>query len=294
MTNRTERMVSLLGKVRRGRMERETIPSISSEWVRDHEYILTPRDIEILKLLSRFPVMTVEHLYELIPETRHRNGMSFRPFHVSIKGMSLCRQRIRRLFDYHFVNKYSPKLALGEGTSPQYIWLDRAGYKYLGLGGRPPKQLSSEYVHHSRILDVYVEVVRLQRESVIIIDYLEVCYTQKPQSFNIEPDLIVAFRKGNYGYRYLIEVDNCEKKETEELNKLNRYRDWELSSQWIKEPWADLYKKKFPTVLYMFAGAERKVNRRVRIFKERAEEIECKADCFKIEEFRNKILSLRE
>lgn len=282
-----------MGKIRRGRSQREEVPVISTEWVRDRSHILTSRDMEILRLLKEFPVMKVEHLYELVPPSTLRNGVQIRPFYEAVKGLSLCRQRVRRLFDYHFVNKYSPKLGLGEGTSPQYIWLDRAGYKYFGLEGRPLKKLSSEYLHHSHIVDIYVELIRLERKGIIHIDYLATCYKHKPKTASIEPDLIVAFRKGKYGYRYFIEVDSCEKKETEELRKLDKYRDWELSSQWIKEPWASFYKRRFPVVLYVFSGEERKVKRRLKVFKEHALEIECKADTIRFHDFENKIVSLR-
>lgn len=281
--------VFLLGKIRKGRSQRTNIPTITREWVRDHQHLLTPRDIEMLKVLKAFPVATVQHLYHLTPPTVLKNGQRIEPFYGCKKGEQICRDRVRRLYDFHFVNKESPQLALGEGTSPQYIWLDRAGYKLFDLDGRPPKTLSAEYLHHSRILDVYCLLTRLHRSGDIILDYLEACYANKPKTANIEPDLIVCFRKGTYGYRYFIEVDNCEKKESEELGKIDRYRDWELGSQWIREPWASLYRRRFPVVCYLFSGADRKVARRIKVFGDHAQSVECKSDFLRLEDFEDKI-----
>lgn len=292
--SRTMKRVFLLGRIRRGRNERASVPTITSDWLEQHRHILTPRDVEMLRILTVFPLATVEHLHTLTPRTSLKGGKTISPFYECAKGMQLCRDRVRRLFDYHFVNKHSPQLSLGEGTAPQYIWLDRAGYRLFDVEGRPPKNLSNEYLHHARILDIYCETIRLEREGIISIDYLEPCYTKKPKTINLEPDIILCFKKGNYGYRYLIEVDNCEKKESEELNKLDKYRDWELGSQWIKEEWADLYRRKFPTILYIFAGAERKVNRRLKVFTDHAREVECRSDFIRLREFREKILSLDE
>ncbi len=294
MKTMQERKVFYLGRIRRGRSEREPIATITQDYVQMNRHILTPRDIAIMELLKDFPIMTTEHLVELTPQTLMPNGKPIAAFHQCKKGFQLCRDRIRRLFDYHFVNKASPRLGLGEGTSPQYVWLDRAGYRLLDLEGRPPKTLTMEYLHHARILDVYCLFHRLHRKGFITVDLLQACYRYKPHTTNIEPDLMVAFRKGNFGYKYLIEVDNCEKKEKEELTKLQKYKDWEYGSHWIKEEWAELYSRRFPTVLYLFSGSERKVRRRVKVFKDYATEIECRCDTLALEELEEKIHSLKE
>ena len=288
------RKVFRLGKIRKGRSERQSVSVINREWLQQHLHILTPRDVEMLKLLKRFPVMTIDHLYTLTPRTFLRNGKEIKPFYECHKGKQICRDRIRRLFDYHFVNKYSPRLPYGEGTSPQYIWLDRAGYRYFEIEGRPAKQLSQEYLHHVDILDVYCTLMELERKGHIKIDYLEVCYEYKPKTSNIEPDILVGFRRGNYGYTYFVEVDTGEKKESEEISKLGRYRDWQLGNHWIREKWATIYRCKFPTVLYIFSGRnKRKSQRRIREFSKVAHEEELRSDFILLENFRDKILNLR-
>lgn len=284
--------VFCLGKIRRGRSQRDEIPSITKEWVNKHRHILTPRDVEMLKVLTAFPVATVRHLYHLTPPTYLKNGQVIEPFHRCKKGEQICRDRIRRLYDYHFVNKSAPQLPLGDGTSPQYVWLDRAGYRLFDMEGRPNKTLSAEYNHHAKILDVYCTLIELERSGLLNIDYLEVCYAYKPKTAAIEPDLVACFRKGGYGYRYIIEVDNCEKREAEEVRKLEKYRDWELSGHWIREPWADLYRRKFPTVVYLFAGSPKQVSRRIKVFGEAANAVELRSDFQKTSDFENKIRSL--
>lgn len=282
-----------LGKVRKGRSEREHVPTITSEWVNEHLYVLTPRDKEMLKLLAKFPVMTIDHLVALTPKSQFVSGKSMNPFYENEQGHKVCRDRVRRLFDYHFVNKFSPRLGLGEGTAPQYIWLDRAGYKLLNVQGRPPKTLTIEYLHHAKILDTYITFIELERQGIIEIDYLEVCYAYKPKTCNIEPDIIICFRKGNYGYKYLVEVDTGEKKESDELNKIDKYRDWELSGQWIREEWGEHYKRRFPTVLYVFSGESRKTSRRITMFKKRADDTQCKYDGLLLTSLQEKLLTLQ-
>lgn len=282
-----------MGKIRKGRSERTPISSITQQWVKEHRYLLTPRDIEMLKLLKQFPVMKIEHLVELTPATYLPNGKIIKPFYECNQGMKMCRDRIRRLFEYHFVNKYSPRLGLGEGTSPQYIWLDRAGYKLFDMPGRPNKTLTSEYYHHSSILDVYVLFKRLERLKIIQIDYLVACYDIQTD-YHIVPDLIVCFRKGRYGYKYLIEVDTGEKRESDECKKIEKYRDFELSGQWIKESWGELYRRRFPMILYLFTSDEKRLKRRMNVFKKKAESVQCRYDGLLLSSLEEKILSIKE
>lgn len=281
-----------MGSIRRGRSQREDIPTISKEWVDEHTHILTPRDKEMLKLLHLFPVMTTEHLVTLTPETKLSNGLVIAPFYKNKKAHQLCRDRVRKLYDFHFINKVSPRLPYGEGTAPQYIWLDRAGYKFLNVGGRPNKALTTEYKHHAKILDVVCLLTEMKRDGLISIDYLKVCYTYKPKTANIEPDIIVSFKKGRYGYKYFIEVDTGEKKESEETKKLTRYRDWELSSQWIKEEWATLYKQKFPVVLYICTGEKARAKRRINVLNKHAKEEDLRISCIEFSDFASKIDAL--
>lgn len=283
--------MSPLGKIRRGRSQRGDVATINKEWMMQHSHILTPRDVAMLTLLRTFPVMTIRHLWQLTPVTFLKGGRRLSSFYECAKGEQLCRDRVRRLYDYHFVNKFSPRLPLGEGTSVQYIWLDRAGYRFFEMDGRPPKTLSIEYLHHTQILDRYCTLTILERTGVIKMDFLHTCYTAKPVSGNIEPDLIVAFQKNGYGYKYLIEVDTGEKKESDELRKLERYRDWELSGIWIREEWAGIYKKRFPTVMYIFSN-DRKGQRRMRIFEEKAKEIGLRGSFLIADTFQGKIEGL--
>jgi hypothetical protein len=269
-----KRKVLFLGKVRKGRSQRSHVGTINQDYVRATHHILTPRDKEMLRILTIFPVATTKHLYFLTPGARLPNGRILAPFYKSVKGEQICRDRIRRLFDYHYVNKCSPQLPIGEGTSIQYVWLDRAGYKLFNKEGRPPKQLTQEYLHHAHILDVYCHFIDLHRRSAIKIDFLHVPHTYKPKTAKIEPDLIVAFQKEGIGYQYFIEVDTGEKKEADEVKKLEKYKEWEYSTFWIREPFAKVYpKRKFPYVMYICTGTNRQQSRRIKALADAAQEL---------------------
>src|SRR5205085_11124417 len=121
-------------------------------------------------------------------------------------------ERIRALYDMHCVNKAAPKLPLGEGTSKQYIWLDRAGLKLLDQERRARNELPQDYKHKALTLDIYCELHEGEREGLWSLRYIQV--EKAYANGKIIPDLlaVVKFTGSNRGAILAIEVDRSEKK----------------------------------------------------------------------------------
>lgn len=236
-----------MGRLRRSRNQREEVGVITNEWVEANCTRVTERDREILKLLGQFSIMSSRHLYQLVPPAGKEQA-----FRDISNGQQRCNDRLRVLYDLHCVNKHSPLLPPGSGTSVQYIWLDRAGARILGIENfRRRKTLPQDYLHSARLLDTYCVFKTMEREGVLEIKYEGVEAPQK--TWPLIPDLLYVLRMNKKGYMFLIEVDRCEKKEKEELEKIQSYRDWQLSNQWLQEEWAKVMPvPRFPRIIYVF------------------------------------------
>lgn len=255
-----------MGRLRRSRNQREEVAVITSEWVEMNCVNVTQRDMEILKLLQQFSIMSSRHLYRLVPPTPKEKA-----FYEIKQGQQRCNDRIRILYDLHCVNKQSPLLPPGEGTSVQYVWLDRAGAKLLGMDSfRRKKTLPKDYLHTSCVLDVYCLMKEKERDKEFEIKYEAI--ERKSTTWPLIPDMLYILKLNRKGYIFLIEVDRSEKKEKEEIEKIKSYRDWQLSNQWLKEEWALMMPTpRFPRVIYMFDETKSKWRGRAKRFQNAAD-----------------------
>lgn len=257
-----------MGRLRKSRNQREEVGHITQDWVDRNCGRITPRDREILKLVSQFSVMSSHHLHILTPGAEREKA-----FHTITKGRQRVNDRIRVLYDLHCVNKHSPLLPPGQGTSVQYVWLDRAGAKLMGKDNfRKRNVLPTDYLHTSLILDTLCELIILERtsESVMKIMYQQVEGKQK--TWPLIPDLLFIIKRNGKGYIFLIEVDRCEKKEKDELDKIRSYRDWQLSNQWLQEEWASIMPvPRFPRIIYAFDESKSKWKGRATRFQKEAD-----------------------
>lgn len=274
-----------MNQQRRRRNERNPVRIITNEWVENNCVNVMPRDMEMLKLLTRFPLMNSEHLYLLTPGA---GGQP--PFYTLNTGRKRCNERIRALYDMHAINKVSPQLPVGEGTSKQYVWLDRAGVKLLNIERRIRHELPQDYKHQSLVLDTYCALVVGHREKDWQAKHLvtEVGY----QSSGLIPDLTAILRRENKGTILFIEVDRSEKKESVEKAKLLKYKEWELSRNWVAEPWNQhLPKPYFPTVVYLFDESRPRWKRRLGVLQKYSEQIGLRSVFLGITNFRSYLIA---
>lgn len=277
-----------MGNIRRGRTEREDIRIITNEWVEANCVDLTTRDKQMLKLLSSFSVMNSYHLHILV-----EGSSTHLPFYLLRQGQKRCNERIRVLYDKHCINKASPRLAIGEGTSKQYVWLDRAGLKLLGIDRRVRYELPQDYKHQSLILDVYVYLIQEERKKRWDLIYLQT--EDEQDGGSLRPDLtcLLKFKDINRGAVFFIEVDRSEKKFTLEKKKIQDYRRWQLGGTWLKEDWAErLPQPVFPHVLYLFDETRPQWKRRATLLAQVAQRERLKAQFMGLSEFDAYLLSL--
>lgn len=236
-----------MGKQRRGRSERDTIRYLTEGKIDDLAKGLNSRDMKILELLKRFRYMNTEQLYQLVPRTG-----SHASFKELATGHTRLNKRLRFLFDNFFINKESPQLPYGEGTSPQYCWLDKCGaYIMTGDIHYPySKYLPQNYSHYSAIVDTFIYLNSLNTN----MENRPVRYFRNEVPFktvNLIPDCIIV---GNFGEvkPYILEIDRGYKKEKIELAKIETYATWKASYLWKQEEWARLVKScKFPKIIYL-------------------------------------------
>jgi hypothetical protein len=265
-------------KKRRRRDERNPVRIINDEWVENNCGNVTERDKNMLRLLERFPLMNSEHLMQLTS-----GGGGQKPFYELSQGKKRCNERIRILYDLHCINKWSPRLPIGEGTSKQYVALDRAGCKLLNIERRVRSEIPQDWKHQSLILDTYTRLVVGERESAWELEYLETEERQK--TYPIIPDLTVVLRNKRKGAAFFIEVDRSEKKESVEKEKLKRYREWQLSRTWGTEKWRrKLPRPIFPTVLYAFDEGKSEWKRRATVLRKEANALGLQAEFMGIKE----------
>jgi 16S rRNA C967 or C1407 C5-methylase (RsmB/RsmF family) len=113
-------------------------------------------------------------------------------------------------------------------------------------------------------------MVELERQKELEIKYVDVETSYK--SWPLIPDLLYIIKMTSRGYIFIIEVDRSEKKEKDELEKIQGYRDWQLSNQWLREPWATVMpSQRFPRIIYAFDESKPRWQSRAKRFQQKAD-----------------------
>ena len=270
-------------KKRKRKDERQEIKVITSQWVEENCMFLTERDKKMLELLAQFPLLNSEHLYYLTPPTSNEKA-----FYELKQGRKRCNERIRVLFELHCVNKWVPRLPIGEGTSKQYVAIDRAGCKLLGIEKKTRQSIPQNWKHQSMAMDLYCQYVIHHREGKKYVYALEREY--KCQTSNLIPDLSVLYKQGGKGYFFFIEIDRCEKKESAEKIKLKTYQNWRTSQAWLAEPWNKILPQPaFPLIVYLFDERKKEWKRRAKALERYAQQIQLPARFVGFQTFLNNL-----
>ena len=235
-----------MGMQRKGRSERDTIGYLTEAKIQEMSKPLNQRDYEILNLLNRFTCMSSEQIYKLVPPVA---GLS--SFSELSTGVDRCNKRLRMLFDNYFINKSSPRLGNGEGTSKQYCWLDKAG-KYIisgELNAKIKKILPHDYLHYCAIVDTFIYLKQLNNIVPGAVRYFR--NEVKQSTSLLIPDIVVALNLKNTPKVYFIEIDRGNNREAVEVKKIRNYADWKNSYVWKQEEWARLIENcPFPDMIY--------------------------------------------
>jgi len=148
--------------------KRDKIGRIDREWVLKNCTHLRERDIEILKLLSKFQFLT-------------RNQIALGVFYrlQDSSASQKANERLGRLFEFHCVDKFQPLDNSSRGQYPHFYYLDRAGalildmiddfeFNYRGWRKIVRSKIKQNFLHESAIDDILFQLIREKTRGNII------------------------------------------------------------------------------------------------------------------------------
>ncbi|MCX7610333.1 MAG: hypothetical protein N2043_01940 [Ignavibacterium sp.] len=250
-----------MGNKRKGRSERKSI-TVTNDYVEHQSMFLTERDKAILTLLSQYPFLSSRNIYMMTPPTNEKAFFQIK------NGQQRCNERIRFLFDKHFVYKFSPRKPPGKGTSVQYVLLDRAGLKYFNIDKKPTyyddMNLPRHFYHTKEVLDIVATFYYYHYLNHIRILHIE--YEPKLSYTDLKPDILICYVKDNKGYLQWIELDRGQKTIHKEKEKLNQLLSYKNNLHWRKEKWNQSLKQPmFPKLLYIVSTEHKTTHRHERL-----------------------------
>lgn len=227
---------------------RPEIKQITKQWVSENVKHITERDMGLLKLLyeNKRRLLRRDQIQRLYP---------------MFESVSVLNRRLKKLYELYVLDRFYPKVGTGMGSSQQYICLDRAGLILLEIDkynkpinydnngnkalflGWEHKVFLNEYecIIYSLVKDIEAQILIYKVEEPIL--FLD---TQ------LIPDIFLMIEYLGKGYLFYIEIDLG----TEDIpyikKKINSYKDYYLSKQWIMESWTQLFQKPtFPKILFI-------------------------------------------
>jgi len=226
------------------RYNRPEVKQITKQWVKENCKNITERDMGLLRILAgnKRRLLRRDQIELLYPEFASTDRLN---------------KRIKTLFQMHVIDKVYPPVGIGEGTSKQHICLDRAGIILLELDkyNKPigaDRSLPLGWEHKVMLNDYECSMIQIMRDLGGEILLYEV---EEPHLYGdnrIIPDIMCLFKCNGKGYVFFIEVDMG----TEDIpyikSKLEAYKDYYMSQQWVSKPWAKMFKTRtFPRVLFL-------------------------------------------
>lgn len=227
------------------RYDRPEVKQITKQWVKENCTNITSRDMGLLKVLAdnKRKLLRRDQLEILYPEFASTDRLN---------------KRLKVLFQQHIIDKVYPAVKIGEGTSKQHICLDRAGVILLGLE-KYNKPIVSDLAgnrslplgwQHKVMLNEYECMIRQMGLEVLMYE------VEEPHLFGNDskliPDILCLLKCSGKGYLLIIEVDMGTEDVPYVKSKLELYKDYYISRQWVNKPWAKIFKTPtFPRVLFM-------------------------------------------
>jgi len=191
-------------------------------------FVLTDRDVEILKCLARYRYLQTSQIQRLIfPEN---------------KSIQSARRRLKILFHNKIVGRIEPFAPIGRGTAEVVYCLDKLGYETLDAicvevkAMRKQKQVKYGFLQHAIDVSefrIHLEIATNQSSSIQLHRFVadhelktttqeaigkkryklfdSVYHTGSRQSYTVYPDALIIFRgRGEYEQHqklYFLEID---------------------------------------------------------------------------------------
>lgn len=213
-------------------MNRLDVKQVSKLWVQENCKNITQRDIGLLELLSKRRLLRRDQIYRLYPK---------------FASVDVLNKRLKMLYNKHVIDRIRPPVRQGEGSSQQYVCLDRAGIILLGLDKYNKPIYINNIGNKSLFLGWEHRVLINEYECIIkevitrLGGRLLIYLSESPVMFNntkLIPDIFILMSRNNKGYLMYIEIDQGTEDIPYVKNKLNSYMDYYISKRWLQEPWA--------------------------------------------------------
>jgi hypothetical protein len=224
------------------RIERPEVKLISKQWVRENCRNVTDRDLGLIKAVYQRRLVRRDQIEILYPE---------------FPSTDFLNKRLTKLYKQHIIDRTYPPVGLGEGSSKQHICLDRAGAILLGIEKynkpiNPDKTLPLGWEHRIA-LNEYECIIR---QTVKLLGAeIKLYQVEQPHAYldtKLIPDINCLITCNGKGYLFFIEVDLGTEDIPYVKRKLDSYVDYYMSREWLKEPWARVFKiPTFPRVLFL-------------------------------------------
>lgn len=222
---------------------------VSKTWVEENSQNLTSRDEGLLKIIHQKRYLKRDQIEILYPHFASTNVLN---------------RRLKTLFEKHFIDRFYPSVRTGEGSSQQYVCLDRAGAVLFDLGPfRKPirygpegeRYLPQDWRHHSLIIDA--ECAIRKEFDVVLMEQEERRIFGRDRI--LIPDILTIVRVQNKGGAFFLEVDMG----TEDIGiireKVERYKQYYWSRAWMREKWVGLFKAPiFPSLIFLNNSSEQR------------------------------------
>lgn len=248
--------------------ERENI-RITDKHVDDIMKWITPRDIELLKILLHHHFLTIDQIEMMV--FNNLKPSSWR---------NKATERLRRLYHSHCIDRFFPPAEKDCGSLSQVVMLDYAGAKVLAKNaGRTEKfkwrkrdYIPQHYRHYLKIMDfkallyvlnrqlgftdegTYGEILNWSTERIYKYPFAD---AGKVKIAKIIPDAFCIYKyhpQGKVKF-FFLECDNATEPIEVIKSKLLNYKRWYESNEWRTERWAKAFKV-FPAVLFVFHAEE--------------------------------------
>jgi hypothetical protein len=175
-------------------------------------------------------------------------------------------KRLKMLFQKHIIDRIYPTLGPGQGSSKQYICLDRGGYGIIGiekynkpifLDSQGNRCLFSGWRHKVELNECECQLLELMKNIDGSILYYEV--EESYEYHNIEgetkkiiPDIICILKVQGKGFLLAIEVDMGTEDIPSIKSKIDAYKHWHLSKTWVTTSWSKKFKNPvFPRMVFI-------------------------------------------
>jgi len=226
---------------------RPEVKQITKQWVSENVKNITERDIGLLNLLY-------EHKRRLL-----RRDQIQRLYPV-FESSSVLNRRLRKLYELYVLDRFYPKIGIGMGSSQQHICLDKAGLVLLKID-KYNKPINYDHNGNKVLFFGWEHKILLNEYECVICELIndisaEVLIYKVEENISFFdnqfiPDIFLLIEYQGKGYVFFIEVDLG----TEDIpyikRKINQYKEYYISKQWIMESWEKLFiVPTFPRILF--------------------------------------------